>query len=411
MPKVDRLQICKTKGARTLLFLVFTIASLSTVNAQIIEVGGAAGKVISQDSYIAQLLHRASARSFQLGYVFQTLPSQQSAYAADFGYPTFTIGLLVADFSDVRLLHPQRTNTAMSRMGVSLTPYLGFRRSFFRTRSGWGADYSFHNGIGFSTHTFDWDTNADNELIGSPLSIYFAFSLQANYQNGRMQAFVGPEFRHLSNGALGHPNKGVNKVGVSAGVRYFLHPIDMGDTVRHRCRFVDKYFYTNISYHTALKTSVGEWTLNHKASLDGRSLPYEHFALYVAHGVSADVMYRYARRYASGIGFDAYYEPYIREAATNKGPIPSDMSRWSLGVSAKHEVFYERCSLQFSIGYYLNRPFAMYAIAGEDDVYERVGLRYTLPICNDCIKIGYNIHAHLAKAYASEIVLDFNIPW
>ena len=87
------------------------------------------------------------------------------------------------------------------------------------------------------------------------------------------------------------------------------------------------------------------------------------------------------------------------------------MSKWSIGVSAKHEVFYGRCSLQFSVGYYLSRPFAMYAIAGEDDVYERVGLRYTLPICNDCIKIGYNIHAHLAKAYASEIVLDFNIPW
>lgn len=378
---------------------------------QAVEVGAGVGEALKMDSYLTTMYRHTAARSYSVGYVCQTVPSQGSPYAADFGYPAFTFGLLVADFNDVRIQHPSREGLEPSRLGTSYVLYGSFRRPFFRSRSGWGADYSLHNGIGYSTHIFDWDTNIDNEIIGAPLSIYFGLSFQLNYQYQQLQFFAGPEFRHLSNGALARPNKGVNKLGVAAGVRYYLHPMDMADTVRHRTPFAGRGFYTNLSYHTGFMTSVGEWILCQGAGVRGDPLPYDHFALYVSHGLSADVMYRYARRFASGIGFDAYYEPYIRRAATLKGPIPADMSRWSLGIAAKHEVFYERLSLQLAIGYYLNRPFAAYAIAGEEPYYERVGLRYTLPLCGDRIKVGYNIHAHFTKAYASELVIDLNLPW
>lgn len=401
------------RWVRTFLLLLFVCAGIAPnrLTAQIIEVGAAAGEALKMDSYLKKMYRHTEARSYSLGYSFQTIPSQGSPYAADFGYPIFTFGLLVADFNDVVIQHPTREGLPPSRLGTSMALYGSIRRSLFRSHSGWGADYAFHNGVAYSTRTFDWQTNIDNEIIGSPLSIYFGLTFQLNYQWRQLQLFAGPEFRHLSNGALARPNKGVNKLGVAAGVRYYLHPIVMADSTKHRTPFHDRGFYTNLSYHTGFMTSVGEWILCQGAGVRGEPLPYDHFAMYVSHGISADVMYRYARRYASGIGLDAYYEPYIRRAATLKGPIPSDMSRWSLGVAAKHEVFYERLSLQLAIGYYLSRPFAAYAIAGEEPYYERVGLRYTLPLCGDRIKIGYNIHAHFTKAYASELVIDYCLPW
>lgn len=381
------------------------------VEAQAVEVGVAAGKALKMDSYLDKMYRQTDCRSYYLGYVFQTTPSQGSPYAADFGYPTFTFGLIVADFNDVRIKHPSREGAEASRLGTSFILYGNMRRPFFRSRSGWGADYALHNGISYNTYPFSWDTNIDNEIIGSPFSIYFGVDFQLSYQYRQLQFFAGPEFRHLSNGALARPNKGVNKLGVAAGVRYLLRPMNMSDTLCQRIPFVDRGFYTTISLHTGFMTSVGEWILCQGAGLRGEPLSYDRFKMYVSYGISADVMYRYSRRFASGIGVDAYCEPYIRKAATLKGPIPADMSQWSLGVAAKHEVFYERLSFHLAVGFYISRPFADYAIAGEEPFYERVGLRYTLPLYNDRIRVGYNIHAHFTKAYASELVVDFLLPW
>ena len=88
------------------------------------------------------------------------------------------------------------------------------------------------------------------------------------------------------------------------------------------------------------------------------------------------------------------------------------MSKWSWGIAAKHEVFFQRISMQVALGYYLSRPFAKYANTDEEyGYYARVGLRYNLPILKDCLSIGYNIHAHRTKAYQTELVLDIHLPF
>ena len=122
-------------------------------------------------------------------------------------------------------------------------------------------------------------------------------------------------------------------------------------------------------------------------------------------------MFRYALRYASGIGFDALYEPNNLDVETQKLGKRPEQVMWSFGLAAKHEVYFRRLSMQMAIGYYLNRPFNEYSNTDEEyPFYERIGLRYNLPILKDCISVGYTVYAHLTKAYGTELVISFNLP-
>ena len=67
--------------------------------------------------------------------------------------------------------------------------------------------------------------------------------------------------------------------------------------------------------------------------------------------------------------------------------------------------------MQLAIGYYLSRPFNEYSYTTEEYIfYERIGLRYNLPILKNNISVGYNIYAHLTKAYGTELIIDFKLP-
>ena len=130
------------------------------------------------------------------------------------------------------------------------------------------------------------------------------------------------------------------------------------------------------------------------------------------HVLSANLMYRYARRYASGIGLDALYDPYNRDVEIqNPMADRSNLTKWSFGIAAKHEVYFRRLSMQIALGWYLSRPFNECSnTADEYPYYERVGLRYNLPLLKNCISVGYNIYAHLTKAYGTELVIGIKLP-
>ena len=400
----------------------------SRTSAQAIEAGYGKGEVLKFDQWlINDALKQQNAQSFWLGYIYQTNADELCAYASDYNYPTFTFGLLVADFNKVRLRYsnPKPDGTPGtrpigydSRCGTSYVLYGSFRRAFFRTKSGWSADYTFSNGIGYNTHIYNRFTNVDNVMLGSRLSVYFDVAFGLNYRYRQCEFFIGPEFRHLSNGGTVRPNKGINKLGVGAGMRYYLEPFDSIPLTRTHTPFEEKKIYLNIAYSSGIRASQGEWLYdannyiwkdnnveNIKYGADGYRMCYYHL-------VSADLMCRYARRYASGIGLDALYEPYNRDVEIqNSKADRSNLTPWSFGLAAKHEVFFRHLSMQMAIGYYLSRPFNKYSNTTEEyPFYERIGLRYNLPIMNNGISIGYNIYAHLTKAYGTELVIDFKLP-
>ncbi len=392
------------------------------VSAQAIETGYGKGAVLKFDDWLTNdALKEQDAQSFWLGYIYQTHAEEDCGYASDFNYPAFTFGLLVSDFNKVRLRYNPRGTRPIdydSRCGTSFTAYASIRRAFFRTRSGWSADYRFSNGIGYNTHIYNRYTNVDNILLGSRLAVYFDVAFALNYRYRQYEFFVGPEFRHLSNGGVMRPNKGINKAGIGVGIRYHLQPHDSISFKRIHKPFDEKRMYVNIAYSSGLRGSQGEWLYDANNYIwkdnDVENVKYgkDGYRLCHYHLVSTDLMFRYARRYASGIGIDALYEPYNRDVEIqNPKADRSDMSKWSFGIAAKHEVFFRRISMQVALGWYLSRPFNDFSnTADEYPFYERVGLRYNLPWLDNSISVGYNIYAHLTKAYGTELVIDFKLP-
>ena len=393
----------------------------SLIAAQAIEAGYGRGNVLKFDSWlINDGLKQQEAQSFWLGYIYQTHAGEHCSYAADYNYPTFTFGLLAADFNKVRLRynpHGTRPIGYDSRCGTSYVAYASFRRPFFRTRSGWSADYTFSNGIGYNTHIYDRFTNVDNIMLGSRLSVYFHVAFVLNYRCRQYEFFVGPEFRHLSNGGVVRPNKGINKAGIEAGMRYYLQPYDSISFERTKHPFKDKRIYLNMAYSSGIRGSQGEWLYDanryiwSKNDVDNIKYGQDGYTTCLYHLISADLMVRYARRYASGIGLDALYEPYNCNIETQVEGERPDRVKWSLGLAAKHEVFFRRISMQIALGWYLSRPLNEYSnTADEYPFYERVGLRYNLPWLGNSISVGYNIYAHLTKAYGTELVIDIKLP-
>lgn len=395
----------------------------SRTSAQVIEAGYAKGEVVKLDQWlINDGLKEQSAQSFWLGYVYQTHAKENCGYASDFNYPTFTLGFLVSDFNKVTLRYnPNGTRPIdyTSRCGTSYVLYASIRRAFFRTRSGWSADYRFGNGIGYNTHIYNRYTNVDNIMLSSRLSIYFDVAFGFNYRYRQCEFFVSPEFRHLSNGGTRRPNKGINKVGIGTGMRYYLQPYDSISFKRIRKPFEDKGLYFNVAYATGLRAPQGEWLYDannyiwNKNDVGNIKYGQEGYNVTFYYTVATDLMYRYARRYASGIGLDVLYEPYnidieIQQRVTGER---TNQVRWTFGLAAKHEVFFRRLSAQFALGWYLSRTINNYANTTEQyPFYEKVGLRYNLPLLNDYISVGYNIYAHLAKAYSTELTIGIKLP-
>ena len=392
------------------------------ISAQAIEAGYGKGEALRFDNWLKNdALKEQTAQSFHLGYLYQTHANEECGYASDYNYPTFTFGLLVADFNKVRLRYNPRGTRPIyydSRCGTSFVAYASFRRPFFRTRSGWSADYTLGNGIGYNTRIYNRYNNVDNIMFGSRLSVYFDVAFAINYRYRQYEFFIGPEFHHLSNGGMARPNKGINKLGIGTGIRYYLQPYDSIPLIRIDKPFEEKKIYLNIAYCSGIRASQGEWLYdannyiwkdnnveNIKYGKDGYRMCHYHL-------VSTDLMFRYARRYASGIGLDALYEPYNRDVEIqNPKADRSNLTLWSFGIAAKHEVYFHRISMQVALGWYLSRPFNEYSnTADEYPYYERVGLRYNLPVLGNCISVGYSIYAHLTKAYGTEVVVDFKLP-
>ena len=119
-------------------------------------------------------------------------------------------------------------------------------------------------------------------------------------------------------------------------------------------------------------------------------------------------MCRYARRWASGIGIDAFYNtyaPHIEQLELNNGNT-INCKPWSIGIAGKHEIFYNNLSLNVSLGSYLYRRMGTIDRELGGRIYERVGVNYSFPSLNG-LKFGINVKAHFTKADLTEIIITY----
>ncbi len=377
------------------------------------------GNEIKMDKYQRKWMQ--GTRNYSLGAELHlmSLPQDSNAFAADYGYPTLTLGVKYSLNHGVTMHRKADSDWGMaqevdytSRMGNSIAVYGAFARPFFRSQR-WEVDYTFNFGIGYTSHKYNPVNAIDNELIGSRWLIFFGAGLHATYRFADQWGIKGGlEYWHLSNGGLNRPNKGANFIGPMVAICYYPYYAEVvhGKLPRYNPPF-DKYLYLRFSAGVGGKTLHEDWqrTQFHtpKGHPDYRTDKFKRYACY---SFQADVMYRYARRWASGVGLDLFYGTYSDYIKGLDEAAGSTMkhSPWSVGVAAKHEVFYGNISLPISLGFYLFRKMGEDAKEMEKPFYETIGLHYSFPKLGG-LRLGINVKAHLTRADYTEVVIGYPV--
>ncbi len=379
---------------------------------------------IAMDEYERKWLRDKFAFSFGAELNYRALPSDNDAFAEDYNYPTLSAGLKLSLNNGVtmrRTADPSWGKAQMvdydSRLGDMVTLYGSFTRPLLR-RGRWELSYMLRAGVGYGPFIYNKKDNIDNELIGSAFNIYFGAGITASYQiTSDLAITAGLLYGHHSNGALARPNKGENHFGPMVGVRSLPtatapHTAPEGDT--NVCRQgIGAVGGAYLDFRLGLggKTLLEDWQKTQfYTELGEPDYRTEDFHFYMSYSASAAFMYRYARRWASGIGADVYYGTYYKhvrdldEAAGRTVP----HSPWSIGISARHEVYYHNLSLDLALGIYLHRQMGSNAKEVEQPYYERVGVFYTFPKLGH-LKIGASVQAHRTKADLTELQVSFPV--
>ncbi len=371
------------------------------------------GKAIVMDRYqrLWQKGRDNVAAALEVGYT--PLPADSDAFARDYGYPTVSVGVRCHWNHGVTMHKSQSETWGLaeevdydSQMGNALSLYATFTRPVLHTRH-WMADYSLSFGTTYSHRKYNKQNNIDNELIGSRWLIYFGAGLHLTWRVARSWGLrTGVEYYHHSNGALNRPNKGANFVAPTLGVVYMPAYDQMVDTCRRVPRTAFKpYWYVNLTAAVGGRTLEEDWKKTQLYTQPGDpDYRTEHFRLYAAYALSADVMCRYQRRWASGVGVDVFYGTYashLRDVNATLG-YTKKVTPWSIGIGGKHEVFWHQFSLSMALGVYVYRHMGQLSSQFEKPYYERIGVHYTFKHLGG-LQIGANVKAHWTKADYTEV--------
>ena len=378
---------------------------LSTINYQLdakrhwgFALDGGYGLVIKHSKWVKTFLQDQGMWSVGGELRYSTLPSDSNAFDHDYNYPTLFLGARYGNYNKVT--QRRESSSYTSNIGNVFSLYGGFSRSWLRAGR-WDFDYTLTAGASYVTNPYDINNNADNELIGSAWNIYLGLGLHATCRiSSDIGIRIGMEYMHNSNGALARPNMGTNAFMPALAVVY--HPDykerekDIKETPRTNKYAFKRYLYTEIALGYTRRTLNEEWVYdrpNHK-----------HYPNYSG---QLSLMYRYARRWASGIGVDVDYGDYawrVEELEKDNGIEYSNYSPWSVGLSLRHETFYKNLSVAVAIGGYLHRHIGANADDVDKRYYEKVHIRYHIPALGGTA-IGIGVKAHAFRADYAEIQL------
>lgn len=438
------------RGGLLLLLLALPMLSLlatvpdSTLGHWGIAADFAPGKIMRVGPKGNKWVKRNDAQTIGVELRYQTHPSDNDPYAADYNYPAFGVGLRYGHYQDVtlhKLPEAQRNEywepaDYLSSLGDIFTLYTFFERPIVNKPT-WSVDYRLDVGAGYSSHRYDRLHNIDNVLIGSHWLIYYGMGVHGTYYFAPQWGLrVGLEFAHHSNGALRKPNKGANFYGPMFGIVYrdtegteelswrrrvnhFIGGNDMGGSLyaadrthARRPTLGGKPIYGRVAVGVGAKAQLEGYSSDPNVPIhpevnthDGKSRFYMNYT------VQADLMCRYARRWSSGVGLDLYYSMEahrLKQIDGQSGHADAKHSPWSVGIAGKHEVHYGNLSLNMALGLYLYREMGRAVRVENKPYYERVGLKYSIPGAGGLF-VGGNVKAHVAKANLTEIVVGVDI--
>ena len=326
-------------------------------------------------------------------------------YESKWHNPVVEFGLLYGNFSNINIQGP--TTPYRGKVGHEIAVYAGLRYSFWRVGK-WSMGTDLQNGIAYFSERFDENTNRDNWLIGSPLSVFIIAGLYLQYQFSEDWLLsLGADFKHVSNGTLARPNLGINTGGP------FLMLAYMPEYKRNKCNQrsavsfqEDNSFHSKRGFYLEVSAGIAGSTLTEQF----QTFQKNHYTVYGSFLTQAALMYRSSALFASGVEIDyryANYAPRLRYYDELAGYDYNKYSKNVFGVGAQIEVFYHNISLQGGVGIYLYRKLG-HTTKSNGKSYQTVGLRYNFPFSGNRLFIGYNVKAHnFSKADAMQIHIGY----
>ena len=344
----------------------------------------------------------------------------KNAYAHDYNYPTFSFGLRYHLNHGTTMHRDDPWGEAQpvnytSKLGNFLTLYGTFNRPLYRSKH-WQWGYYLGTGIAYTSLKYNQKNDIDNEYIGSHLNIYFNAGLYGQVKIAKEWSVKGGlDFAHHSNGAMARPNKGANYFGPFVGLVYepqqTTSPIAKRNT--EATQPFQKYWFTEFTLGLGGKTLLEEWLQTQFNTPQGQpDYRKEHFTYYGAYSFHTHLLYRYARRWASGVGVGLFYGEYAHRIARmdkENGHTDEKHSPWSASIEARHEVYYGNVSVRLTLGYYLYRHMGYSANHGlEYPYHEQVGVFYSFPKLKG-LTLGFSVNAHATKADFTELQLSIPV--
>ena len=243
--------------------------------------------------------------------------------------------------------------------------------------------YRMSAGLSYITRTFDVNQNLYNIAIGSHLNLHYKLSLLVTLRlmdNCRLVAGMG--LNHFSNGKIQSPNKGLNLISGSAGLRYTLHKPERKKRNPNLSDLPGKNHFSLIWSH-----GVKDYNRFHPEVyyISSMNLSYER---------------QYARVAKYGIGLDAFYNPSLKRHL--KEPTGSSLTHpalYRVGVHLSHDLIVGDFSLSMQLGHYIyNKIFYI------TDLYNRIGLKY---YTNEHFIINVSLKSHNANAEFIEFGMGY----
>ncbi|MEJ8801932.1 acyloxyacyl hydrolase [Pontibacter sp. H249] len=207
-------------------------------------------------------------------------------------------------------------------------------------------------GLAYMNNVYHPTTNPDNLFYSTKISFPLVANLMANYRlNDYLLLRAGATYKHISNGGIRQPNKGINFPSASLGIDYALRPahfpqrqpiaIKSGERKRH--------------YLVAILGTMK----------DRKDIPTDKLPLV---GINAYASQKLGRLSALTAGAEWVADYTLKENLKDRGR-NEDFQRGAL--LAGHELYIGRFRFSQQLGVYVYAPSK-----GRDPVYQRWGLEY-----------------------------------
>lgn len=345
--------------------------------------------------------------TYEASVGFQTNPEDSCRYSQAFGYPMISVGLSLARMGNFAFYDQTVFPDLYSVYG-------SFERSLVRKQR-FSFGYMLDFGLTYNPGRYDPVNNPGNNWLSSPVMAYFGAGAFAKLHLGRRWE-VGADFmfRHFSNGRLALPNEALNAIGGGIFARYRLSDYDYTKYVGQKV--MNPEFKTGMQYAIVLgggvHTCMAEWNAYVEKEPDPVKKQAVRLKKHPKFSISADAMYRYALRYATGLGLDVFYSSNMEELEKSDRIFYGDeavenspgYNPISIGISVVQEVYWRNLAVHVAVGAYpfrhkgVNGPEAK--AAGDRERgwhYEKAGLRYYFPELGDTF-VGFAIKSHSIKA-------------